>query len=113
MSNVTPLMAGMALGGVVISALGAATAYYTEKKMPSRKGVMRDFIIGAVMVAMIMQLLPESSTSLVQSFVGMMPAAPALASMLPPLLSSAGAGDVAGAAAVTEDLEVQVGPPRF
>ena len=69
----TPLVTGIVLGGVAISAIGAASSQFIEEKQPTVKSLSRDFIIGAVMVAMIMQLLPESSSSVVQFVLSMAP----------------------------------------
>lgn len=69
----TPLVTGIVLGGVLISAIGAASSQFIEEKQPTVKSLSRDFIIGAVMVAMIMQLLPESSSSVVQFVLSMAP----------------------------------------
>ena len=129
MSFTKPLMAGMLLGGTVIATLGAASHYVSEKKLPSRKGLVRDFIIGAVMVAMIMQLLPESSTSIIKSFIGIMPMLPAM----PAALSFLGGGTSTEEQSETQvenhgnssnsnsnsnsnskdEMEVHVGVPRF
>jgi len=68
-----PLATGMIIGGVVISAIGAASTKFVEQKAPTTKTLGRDFIIGAVMVAMIIQLLPESSSSLIQFLLGLAP----------------------------------------
>jgi hypothetical protein len=69
----TPLVTGIVLGGVVISAIGAASSQFIEEKAPTVKSLSRDFIIGAVMVAMIMQLLPESSTSVIHFVLSLAP----------------------------------------
>ena len=71
----TPLITGIVLGGVLISSVGAASSHFMDEKPPSMKSVSRDFIIGAVMVAMIMQLLPESSTSVIEFVLKMAPLA--------------------------------------
>jgi len=107
----TPLVTGIVLGGVVISAIGAASSQFIEEKSPSVKSLSRDFIIGAVMVAMIMQLLPESSTSVVQFVL----------SMAPLSLFATGSkvvetiADVVAVTAVApvEEVEVRVGVPKF
>jgi len=98
----TPLVAGMVLGGVVISSLGAASTQFIEEKKPTAKSLGRDFIIGAIMVAMIMQLLPESSSSVVEFIMGLVPLA---------LFTSEKTGVVE--AASTNEVEVKVGVPRF
>jgi hypothetical protein len=100
-----PLVSGMVLGGVLISALGAGSSLFLEEKKPSVKSVSRDFIIGAIMVALIIQLLPDSSTTVIQFLLGLVPAS---------LLSGGGAA-VAAATSDTsgDDMEVKVGVPRF
>jgi RsiW-degrading membrane proteinase PrsW (M82 family) len=83
---------GLLFGGVIISLLGALSTYTVEKKKPTMKSVIRDFIIGSVLFLLIMQLLPESSESLISyilSFVAL------------PVVSS------------YDDMEIQVGVPQF
>ena len=95
----TPLVTGMILGGVVISALGAASTHFMEEKMPTVKSLSRDFIIGAIMVTMIMQLLPESSTTIVQYIMGLVPLT----------LFATGSQVIE----LKEEMEVKVGVPNF
>ncbi len=97
----TPLVSGMILGGVVISALGAASTKFLEEKNPSVKSLGRDFIVGAVMVAMIIQLLPESSTSAIEF----------LLNLVPLTLFVNKKTEVVEAA--SDDVEVKVGVPKF
>lgn len=92
-----PLATGMIIGGVAISAIGAASTKFVEEKAPTIKTLGRDFIIGAVMVAMIIQLLPESSTSLIQFILGLAPLT---------LFNSV-------QKVVESEEEVKVGVPRF
>lgn len=102
-----PLVSGMVLGGALISAIGAGSTIFVEEKRPSAKSLSRDFIIGATMVALIMQILPESSTSTIQFLLGLAPLS---------LFSAGSAGTQKGgdgAATADEDLEVKVGVPRF
>jgi hypothetical protein len=95
----TPLVPGMVLGGFVIAVLGAVSTVYLEEKNPSLKSIARDFIIGAVMLACILQLLPESSTSLIQAVMGSIPFSLPLAALQ--------------SVAVQDDMEVKVGVPNF
>ena len=88
------LYTGMFLGGIVLSIIGSGSAFLLEKKAPTPKGIVRDFLIGAVLVAFIMQLLPESSGSLLGSVMAMVPN-----------LSSIKMG--------SDEMEVQVGVPKF
>lgn len=85
---------GVLFGGGLISSLGAISTYSIEKKKPTIKSVSRDFIIGSVLFMLIMQLLPESSSSLLAYLTGLftfsftsMPA--------------------------VDDVEIQVGIPKF
>jgi len=88
---------GMVLGGVIIASLGAGTTYYLEEKDPSFKTVARDFIIGAIMMMMILQLLPESAEYMIGSVLSLAPLS---------LFAKEQAGG--------EDLmEVKVGVPKF
>jgi hypothetical protein len=102
-----PLVSGMVLGGALISAIGAGSTIFVEEKRPSVKSLSRDFIIGATMVALIMQILPESSSSTIEFLLGLVPLT---------LFSAGGAGTQKGGdggATADEDLEVKVGVPRF
>ena len=67
------LWVGMALGGVTLSGLGSGSSFFIENKAPTLKGVFRDFLIGAILVAFIMQLLPESASSLIGNVVKFIP----------------------------------------
>ncbi len=86
---------GMLLGGTVVSALGGAVEYWKEKEIPPIKGLMRDFIVGAVLVLFLLQIVPDSMASLVSALPSL-PEMPGLGSMV---------------ASVEPDL--QVGPARF
>ena len=94
----TPLVPGMVLGGIVIAMLGAVSTIYLEEKNPSVKSVVRDFIIGAIMLLCILQLLPESSTSLIQAVMASIPFSLPLSALQP---------------VVQDDMEVKVGVPNF
>jgi hypothetical protein len=105
----TSLITGMAIGGTVIAALGAGSTMYVEEKRPTVKSLSRDFLIGAMMVAMIMQLLPDSTSTVIQYIMGLAPLS---------LFTSAPAAIAESVAAATsnpssDDVEVKVGVPRF
>ena len=91
------LVPGMVLGGVVISSLGAGTTYYLEEKDPSIKTISRDFIIGAIMMMMILQLLPESSEYMISVIMSLAPLS---------LFTKAAVGG-------EPEMEVKVGVPNF
>lgn len=95
---------GMFIGGLVISFLGSVGEYMREKSLPKPKAVARDFIIGAVLVVFLMQILPESMTSLL-SYV---PTLDNLTSKLPSLSSL-----TLPSGSIGDGPELQVGPVRF
>jgi hypothetical protein len=86
---------GVLFGGGLITGLGAISSYTVEKKEPTIKSLSRDFIIGSVLFVLIMQLLPESSSSLLTYFTGLLTFSS---------FSSASQND---------DIEIQVGIPKF
>lgn len=106
-----PLASGMILGGVLISAIGAGSTIFVEEKRPSAKSLSRDFIIGAVMVAMIMQLLPESMTGAIEFLLGLVPMS--LLSMGGGAAATSSQGGGGGEATESGEWEVKVGVPRF
>lgn len=96
------LIPAMVLGGVVISSLGASTTYFLEESRPSVKTVARDFIIGALMMMMILQLLPESSEYMLGIVMSLVP------------LSIFGKSEAqTGGSSAEPEMEVKVGVPNF
>ena len=102
------LIPAMILGGVVISSLGAGTMYFLEEVKPSIKTVARDFIIGAVMMLMIVQLLPESSEYMITTILALIPlsASASVSALATPEVQQKGGED-------TGEMEVKVGVPNF
>jgi len=95
----TSQILAIALGGTTIATLGSIAEYMKDKQMPRAKGVMRDFIIGAVLTLLLFQLLPESMNEL-SNYI---PSFSSLSSIVPSF-SSIGGGI---------DPELQVGIPKF
>jgi hypothetical protein len=95
------LAAGIAIGGVTIAGVGAVSTYYMDNKKPSIKSIMRDFIIGSVLVLMLIQLLPDS----IQQVASFLPSFSSVATMV--------GGATETVAAATNDMEIQVGVPGF
>ena len=88
----------MALGGLVIAMLGGISEYMKEKEIPGPKTVIRDFIIGVVLVGCILQIVPDSMSTLLDS----LPSLKGLTDSLPTMPMTGGA-----------EPELQVGPARF
>ena len=90
---------GIVTGGVLVSALGGAAEYLREKEIPSYKGLVRDFLIGAVLVVFLLQIMPESMSNIftfLPSFKGLTEVGPSVGSL----------GGDAGP-------DLQIGPARF
>jgi hypothetical protein len=92
---------GIVLGGVVVSALGGAAEYWREKEIPSYKGFARDFLIGAVLVIFLLQVLPESMTNML----AFLPSLSTLTKSVPSVQELTGGGDAGP--------DLQIGPARF
>lgn len=86
---------GILIGGSVITTLGALSTYNVENKKPTMKSLTRDFIIGSILFLLIMQLLPESSSSVISYISSSIPTS--LPSLSNPI----------------DDMEIQVGIPKF
>lgn len=97
----TSQLLAIAFGGTTIAALGSIAEYMKEKQMPRAKGIMRDFIIGAVLTLLLFQLLPDSMNELGN----FLPSFSSFSfSSVVPSFSSVGGGS---------DPELQVGIPKF
>ena len=66
----------------MISAIGSASTLFVEKKNPSVKSIVRDFLIGAALVGCIIQLLPESSQTLFSTVFSVLPTAAAFSGLV-------------------------------
>jgi len=55
-----PVWVAPILGGLVLCLMSTASVYYVERDFPKPKALARDFILGAILVMFIMQILPES-----------------------------------------------------
>ncbi|NBO61735.1 MAG: hypothetical protein EBU82_12370 [Flavobacteriia bacterium] len=97
-SSSNSLFMGMLFGGAVISAVGASSTYVMEKQKPKLKTLLRDFIIGAVLVMMLLQVMPETTSSVFQGVSNAVSAIPDLTSV--------------GSSAIS-DIEIQTGIPKF
>ena len=130
----TPFLLGAVLGGTTLSLLSAIGTYGLEKQVPTPKTLSRDFILGAILFIMIMQLLPESTEKLV-TFVISFITIPSMVSMaskviptgiptgistgistgIPTGISTDFSAEsvITAMEAVNDEIEVKVGVPRF
>lgn len=91
---------GIVAGGLFVSALGGIAEYMREKEIPSYKGLARDFLIGAVLVVFLLQIMPESMSNILSY----MPSLKGLTDSVPSVSTMTG-GD--------SGPDLQIGPPRF
>jgi hypothetical protein len=108
---------GALLGGTTMSILSAAGAFVLEKKQPTPKTLARDFILGAILLLLILQILPESTGKLI-SYVTSFATVPAFAtvtSMASAAAAATSSTDLSAQDGATpiDDMEVKVGVPRF
>jgi hypothetical protein len=90
---------GIVAGGLLISCLGGIAEYMREKEVPSYKSLVRDFLIGAVLVVFLLQIMPDSMSNIftfLPSFKGLTEVVPSVGSL----------GGDAGP-------DLQIGPARF
>lgn len=96
----TSQVMGIVAGGVLVSALGGVAEYMREKEMPSYKGLVRDFLIGAVLVIFLLQIMPESMGTML----AFMPSFKGITDVVPSVNVMTG-GDAGP--------DLQIGPARF
>jgi len=97
---------GGGIGAVSLASISAAVMWIAEKKVPTIKTVSRDLILGCILFFLLLQLLPESTMTLVMMFVS-------LFKMKEGALDTAATGAVAAALATSDEMEVRVGVPSF
>lgn len=97
---------GGGIGAVSLASISAAVMWVAEKKVPTIKTVSRDLILGCILFFLLLQLLPESTMTLVTMFVS-------LFKMNGGVLDTAATGAVAAALATSDEMEVRVGVPSF
>ena len=97
--NSSVYLLGAGLGGAALATTSAVGMWFLEKKKPTGKTVGRDFILGAILVVLLLQVVPESTTTLLSGLLAFVP------------MSSSAIMDVTVPA--VDEVEVRVGVPRF
>ncbi len=92
---------GIVAGGVLISTLGGIAEYMREKEMPGYKSLVRDFLIGAVLVVFLLQIMPDSMSSIL----AYLPSMKGFVDVVPSVGAMSGGGDAGP--------DLQIGPARF
>ena len=96
--NSSIYLLGAGLGGAALATTSAVGMWFLESKKPSGKTVGRDFILGAILVVLLLQIVPESTTSLLTGLLAFIPMATPIMDVTVPSV---------------EEVEVRVGVPRF
>jgi hypothetical protein len=105
MSSETPsyiYWVGGGLGAITLASVSAVIMWFAEKKIPTIKTIGRDFILGAILFFLLLQLLPESTMTLVTSILALTEATVPEANSIVDSVSS-----------VVDDIELRVGVPNF
>lgn len=90
---------GIVAGGSLIATLGGVAEYMREKELPSYKSILRDFLIGAVLVVFLLQIMPDSMANVF--------------AYLPSLQGLKESVPVMGTLAGDAGPDLQIGPARF
>ena len=93
---------GGGIGAVSLASISATVMWLAEKKAPT---VSRDLILGSILFFLLLQLLPESTMTLVTTILSVF-------KMNGGVLDAATAATAATAIS-SDDMEVRVGVPRF
>ena len=102
-----PMWIGPILGGLSLATLSAGSVYYMDNKLPETKILARDFVLGAVLFLIIMQILPESTSQLIQFACGL------VTFRMPTLPKMSGGAETTSPELILADPEVKVGVPNF
>jgi hypothetical protein len=108
MSKEAPSWLAPVLGGVALTAISSSSNYYVSKETPTVKTVGRDFILGAVIVLLIMQLVPESVAKLMTLIISV-----TSIQLSTGLTTKGGGAPLLLDPSPSDEMEVRVGVPRF
>ena len=101
---------GIALGGIVIATLGGIAEYVRDKEtFPNYKGLARDFIVGSILVLFLLQIVPESMTSIFDK----LPSIKSFTDALPSVSVGGGGSSGGSSGGGGFDPDLQMGPARF
>ena len=105
---------GAGLGGTVLATMSAVGMWIVEKKKPTGKTVGRDFILGSILFFILLQLIPDSMTSLVAGIIAfVLPNITEVANASMPEVIENVVETLTSTVAPMEEMEVRVGVPRF
>ena len=97
---------GGALGAITLASASAVIMWLAEKKKPTVKTVGRDIILGAILYFLLLQLLPDSTMSLVMGVITMF-------EVKNELVSAEANSVIESVLTPIDDIELRVGVPNF
>jgi hypothetical protein len=92
---------GGALGAVTLASVSAVVMWFLENKQPTVKTIGRDLILGAILFFLLLQLLPESTMSLLAGILAVV------------TIKNEIVGETVPALIPVDDMELRVGIPNF
>ena len=93
---------GGGLGGITLATVSSVVMWFAEKKIPTTKTIGRDLILGAILFFLLLQLLPESTMSLLTGILAAVAIQNEIVNdVASPILSG------------IDDIELRVGVPNF
>lgn len=101
---------GGGIGAVSLASISATVMWLAEKKPPTAKTVSRDLILGCILFFLLLQLLPESTMTLVTTIVSLFKMK---GGVLDTAAVTATAAATAAAISTSDEMEVRVGVPSF
>jgi hypothetical protein len=100
--------------GLFMSGMSAGGMWLLENKVPTPKTIGRDFILGSILFFILLQLIPDSMSSLVAGIIAFIVPnlAEAVNSSMPEVIENV-VETLTSTVAPMEEMEVRVGVPRF
>ena len=111
-TNTSLYWIGALIAGLFISGVSAGGMWLLENKKPTPKTVGRDFILGGILFFILLQLVPESTMSLLTMILAVVPAVKSDGESTASIVESV-IETLTGAVAPIDEVEVRVGVPRF
>jgi hypothetical protein len=93
---------GGGLGGITLATVSSVVMWFAEKKIPTAKTIGRDLILGAILFFLLLQLLPESTMSLLTGIL-------AAVAIQNEIVNDVASPIISG----IDDIELRVGVPNF
>jgi hypothetical protein len=111
-TNTSLYWIGALIAGLFISGLSAGGMWLLENKKPTPKTIGRDFILGGILFFILLQLVPESTLTLLATILAVVPTMNGGGESTTSIVNNV-IETLTGAVAPIDEVEVRVGVPRF